>query len=288
MPAGARHNPGVDARRISGRIDAVFVALIIAGCAPTHQHVGSGYATSTTNPVAAFVASLKHIAWKKEITLGDIATASAALVAVLALILAWVQLRGLSRQSRADVLLKLDERWESKDVVVLREEVDRFIKEIQAKAIQQQTLSGHPVTAEALFPGELDQLRFGRSDRYGQLVRVCGFWETVGYSARAGYIRVRDLHGLLGGAIREHGGVFRKHIERLQTTHPGMLEHFVWLSHEVDLRDEYPSVWHRGAVRTVADSDVLVARNFLRVDGRPGRVERRNVLAMHRHLLNLY
>ncbi len=152
MPAGARHNPGVDARRISGRIDAAFVALIIAGCAPTHQHVGSGYATSTTNPVAAFVASLKHIAWKKESTLGDIATASAALVAVLALILAWVQLRGLSRQSRADVLLKLDERWESKDVVVLREEVDRFIKEIQAKAIQQQTLSGHPSPRKRCFP----------------------------------------------------------------------------------------------------------------------------------------
>jgi hypothetical protein len=83
------------------------LASAFAGCAQGHHHVGSGYATSTTNPITSFLIS---ISWNRELTFADTTTAATAFVAVLAVILAWGQLRRLSRQTRADVLLAMDER----------------------------------------------------------------------------------------------------------------------------------------------------------------------------------
>ncbi len=226
-------------------LPTLFLASTLAACTQSHKQIGSGYVTAVANPVAAFSGS---ISWKKELTLGDTATAVAAIIAVLALWIAWIQLRGLSRQSRADVLLKMDERWESTEVVALRRVLEDFIAEVQRKAatISQ---SGFPTRAEDLFATELDALAGTDAVRYGKLFRLCGFLETLGYSARAGYLRVRDLHGLLGASIRDNAAVFRGHITSLQRTRPGILEHFVWLSREVEWCDQYPSWWVRGPAR---------------------------------------
>src|SRR5262245_14603383 len=78
-----------------------FISWPLAGCARERHYIGSGYATSTTSSLDPVITFVRSISWKREVTLGDIATASAAIVAVLALWLAWGQLKGLGLQTRA-------------------------------------------------------------------------------------------------------------------------------------------------------------------------------------------
>ena len=173
------------------------------------------------------------ISFKKEITAGDIATIALAVVGLFALAVAWYQIRAVARQTRASVLLSLDERWESGEVLKLREKLEALIQEVQADAAR----TG--VTVVELFPKRLQRLRGEAPARYSELFRLCGFFETVAYAARTRYIRVSDLEGLLAASIRETGQLFREHILERQNAPdgiPDLMEHFVWLVDEVERR----------------------------------------------------
>ena len=73
---------------------------------------------------------------------------------------------------------------------------------------------------------------------YLDLIRLCGFFETVGYVTRERYIRIADMYNLLGGSIREYGAAFREHIRHLQQDQERsrQFEHFVWLVDEMRRR----------------------------------------------------
>jgi hypothetical protein len=176
---------------------------------------------------------------KEDVTVGDLATTVLALIALGALIMAWYQLRGLSMQTRANILLSLDERWESGEVLKLREELNTFIVQVQNAATPQQT-------AVDLFPASLKALHGRDAASYRKLIRLCGFFETLGYAAKAKYIRVTDLHNLLGSSIGEDGKLFRQHILELQEVRPRLLEHFLWLVDQVEKCDRQPWLERRG------------------------------------------
>ncbi len=180
----------------------------------------------------------KEVSLKKEVTLGDLATIATAVVAMCALWLAWYQLRGLARQTRATVLLTLDERWESAEVVALRQELEKLIRETAEEAKRRPATGRGLLTPADLFPDRLEKLRNDDPDTYSKLFRLCGFFETVAYVARAKYITVKDLDNLLGASISDTGKLFRNHIVRRQreTGIPGFLEHYIWLVDEIERR----------------------------------------------------
>ena len=173
------------------------------------------------------------VSFKRDISLGDIATIALVVVGLSALGVAWYQLRAVARQTRAGVLLELDERWESGEVLALRRKLEALIQEVQTDAARER------VTVAELFPDRLRRLREEAPERYWELFRLCGFFETVAYVSRARYISVSDLEGLLAASIRETGKLFRQHILERQNAPdgiPDLMEHFVWLVDEIERR----------------------------------------------------
>lgn len=170
---------------------------------------------------------------KPEVTIGDLATALLALVTFGAFFLAWYQLRGLTRQTRATVLLALDERWEGTDLRSVRDDFSTFSDRVEGEAKRQSTPK-RVVTAEELFPAQLEAMRTGEREKYQNIFRMCGFFETIAYAARARYIRVSDLDNLFGGSIRNSGKVFREHIldKQRELGEPRYYEYYVWLVDE--------------------------------------------------------
>jgi hypothetical protein len=74
-------------------------------------------------------------------------------------------------------------------------------------------------------------------EQYFRLCKISGFFETVGYVVRAGYIPLDDVINLLGGSILEAGRVFRPHIQATKSQpggDPRMYEHFLWLLGELE------------------------------------------------------
>jgi hypothetical protein len=73
-----------------------------------------------------------------------------------------------------------------------------------------------------------------------RIFQICGFFETVGYVARAGYITIADVQSLLGGSIKTAAMVFRPYIQDLlsfRNADPKLFEHFLWLIDEIERRD---------------------------------------------------
>jgi hypothetical protein len=175
---------------------------------------------------------------KSDVSVGDLATAAAVVIAVVALLLGWYQLRGLTRQTRATALLALDERWEGPEMTAVRAELERVIEAVQLESRRRSTARNR-VWPVDIFPDALEQLRQVDPARHSQLLRFCGFFETTAYAARAHYLKASDLHSLFGASIRESGIVFRQHIKELQRLWelPRLYEHYVWLIDEVTRRD---------------------------------------------------
>ncbi len=170
---------------------------------------------------------------KWELNLGDLATALVALVAVL---VAWRQLHAMVLQTRANTLLALDQRWESEPLVSLRADLLRLIETVTQRAREQ-----WPGLSEAerrsrsaeLYAAELQNMR--ANDRYLRLFQICGFFETVGHVARSNYIPASDIINLLGGSILQTGMVFKPHIDKLHREEGAdvrQYEHFLWLVNE--------------------------------------------------------
>jgi len=176
---------------------------------------------------------------KAEVSVGDLATAMVAMVSVLALWCAWFQLRGIGTQTRANVLLELDQRWESREMLAVRRELNDFLDRARGMVH-----AGSPTLPE-IVAAELERMRTTPADRttYLKLLRICGFFETVGYATRAGYIRATDVSNLLGGSIRDTGATFVTHITHVQRVYntPRLYEHYVWLTDVVRRETERTS-----------------------------------------------
>ena len=169
---------------------------------------------------------------KLEVSVGDIATAVAALIALVAALVALRQLGTMSRQAWAEVLLTIDERWEESKMPMsdIKADILKFASDVQAKH-----KAGGPSQIE-LLATELEGLRTTDLDRYRNLFRLVALLETMGYAARKGYVSIEDVEQLLGPSISEATRVFRLHISRTFKDDPRVYEHFRWLAEEVERR----------------------------------------------------
>src|SRR5262249_38276124 len=111
-------------------------------------------------------------------------------------------------QMRANVLLTLDERWESASMQDVRGEMEALIRDAKSEAFSrwpgQREVDLRNRSAE-IYAATLQNFRINAPDRYIRLFRVCGFFETVGYVAQTGYIPVEDVVNLLGCGDRDRG-----------------------------------------------------------------------------------
>ena len=153
------------------------------------------------------------------LSLGNVLAIITAVGVLVAGLAAWFQLRTMSRQMLATTLLALDERWESDAFKPARDELQKLTKRINDE-IQKANPRVPPEDwmdmAARMYPERLSQLEGASPETYGQLLRVCGFFETVGLAARRKYIALEDIVELLGGLIQTASEVFENHIRELQ------------------------------------------------------------------------
>jgi hypothetical protein len=144
-------------------------------------------------------------------------------------------------QLRTTVLLALDQRWETDPLISVRAYLQEFIKEVFEECAlrwpDKPPSDLKPLTAP-LFLARLNQLETQDPSVHFRLFQICGFFETVGYVARAGYITIDDVFNLLGGSIMTAATVFRPYISaKLQAGNdPRFYENFMWIVAEVERR----------------------------------------------------
>jgi hypothetical protein len=135
----------------------------------------------------------------------------AALIAVLASLIAWCQLKIMARHMRAATLLSLDERWESEPLLKVRAELYEIVRKVMHDAgTRWPGLSDgdRRIRIQDDYANELHALRATDPDQYLRVCRICGFFETVGHVSRAGYAPLLDVATLLGGSVQMVGEVF--------------------------------------------------------------------------------
>lgn len=168
------------------------------------------------------------------LSLGNVLAIITAVGVLVAGLAAWFQLRTMSRQMLATTLLALDERWESDAFKPARDELQKLTKRINDE-IQKANPRVPPEDwmdmAARMYPERLSQLEGASPETYGQLLRVCGFFETVGLAARRKYIALEDIVELLGGSIQTASEVFENHIRELQKPKGSerLFEYCLWL-----------------------------------------------------------
>ena len=176
-----------------------------------------------------------------------------AAIAALALWFAWRQVREMQEstrkqadsarnvelQTRANILLTLDERWETEPMLSVCRELQLLRLTVESELARSDPGSATMFQVPPAFAAKLDDLLAQDFEKYLRLYRICGFFETVGYVARVGYVPIDDVINLLGGSILETGRLFRPHIQRLKelpTGDPRMYEHFLWLLSTLEKR----------------------------------------------------
>jgi hypothetical protein len=147
--------------------------------------------------------------------------------------------RNVELQTRATVLLTLDERWESEPMLSVRRELQILISVVEAEVALAGSLSADAIRLRTapVFAARLDRMRRDDFEQYFRLSKVSGFFETVGYVARVGYIPLDDVINLLGGSVLEVGRLFRPHVQATKEQpggDPRIYEHFLWLLDELE------------------------------------------------------
>lgn len=164
----------------------------------------------------------------------DIINIVLALIAVVALLAAYYQLRNQKLATRASILLGLDERFASQSMQEAITEENALIDRINAQAQHEFSGLGKKEWKQKrseLYPKELERMRNETPpDKYIRLMRICGFFETVGYVARSKYVPLNDILNLFSPAIEDAGQIFRSHVHKLRDIYSeAIYDNFLWL-----------------------------------------------------------
>ncbi|MGH7842457.1 MAG: hypothetical protein ACREQD_00790 [Candidatus Binataceae bacterium] len=147
--------------------------------------------------------------------------------------------RQLELQTRANILLTLDQRWEGAPLSNIRRELQVLIAEAEAAIPGSPSPDSLHLLRAPVLTTKLEAMRKADFPKYFRLYKICGFFETVGLVARTGYVPIGDVLNLLGGSVLEAGRAFRPHINSIHHqpgADPKMFEHFLWLLSELEKR----------------------------------------------------
>jgi hypothetical protein len=159
------------------------------------------------------------------------------LIALAALVYGGRQLTEMQKTTRAAVLLSLDERWENEPMLACRTNLEEMIIEVRVEAAKRwrgQSESEIRRRSGDLYAERLAVMADENRQKYMQLLRICGFFETVGCVVQSGYIPTEDVLDLLRVSIRMAGVVFEPHIKKLleDGAPSDFFENFLWLVEE--------------------------------------------------------
>lgn len=145
-------------------------------------------------------------------------------------------------QTRASVLLTLDQRWESEPLLSSRAALFVLEEEVLQKAAAQwpsRSIAALRRLSAPSFASRLEDLEQQDPAKYFRLFQICGFFETVGYVARANYITLTDVYELFSVSINATAVVFRLYIQDLldiRGADPALYSNLRWLISEVEKR----------------------------------------------------
>jgi hypothetical protein len=158
------------------------------------------------------------------------------------IIVAWRQLSSLNKTGTADFLLRIDERFASKQIIEAR----IYIQELYIKFRPNCTHSERGAVCDTCHVGHMQAIRDGiKSIRHNitfsktfvQLRNLLELFETIGYFSKKGYIDYNEINELVGGTIEFHYEVFRDWIHYLQDTkHPTNFNEFEGLVYKINPR----------------------------------------------------
>jgi hypothetical protein len=144
-------------------------------------------------------------------------------------------------QLRASVLLALDQRWETEPLILIRAFLQQLIKEVFEDCASRwptKPSEDLKLLTAPIFLTRLNELETKYPESHFRLFQICGFFETVGYVARAGYVSADDVFNLLGGSVMTAAMVFRPYIKAKLAAgnDPRFYENFIWIVNEAERR----------------------------------------------------
>jgi hypothetical protein len=147
--------------------------------------------------------------------------------------------RNQELQTRAAVLLSLDQRWESEPMLTCRADLEVLIVEVKSEAAR--VWRGQPESeirkrSADLYAERLARMADENRERYIRLLRICGFFETVGCVVHRGYVPSADVLDLLSVSILTASMVFRPHIKKLleEGAPDNFFENFLWIVEQAE------------------------------------------------------
>jgi hypothetical protein len=159
---------------------------------------------------------LKHIMTPEEVaTLTNAATIVIAVAAVYALGVAVRQVAAAKENTKANFLMDLDTRWEGADMRAARakwgeihEGVLDFVgsQHPGADAAERKSLIRSKCAEDVQHMYEND------FESYSEILKIIGFFETLGYMADRGFISVEEIADLYGESIIGFDDLFRDHL----------------------------------------------------------------------------
>ena len=179
-----------------------------------------------------------------EIATWIVAGANLALVLIAMFALGWAARHaGITQQTAfANFLLEIDRRWESEHMGRARVVFHDIKKDVEKDLKKNHDhLHGDQRNKKMreLYAEQVLHRRGNDRASYVELMRICGFLETVGYLVRNEYVPLTDIYGLFGGAILGFDDVFRLHLEKIANEEgvpPGYYEHTLFLADAIRKR----------------------------------------------------
>jgi hypothetical protein len=131
------------------------------------------------------------------------------LLAGIALLAVFWQLRRAQQSRKAGLLIELDRRFESAEMRAARVLLKRLY-EIARNELGEKGTESDAVVRTTV---RLNQLFAERPADYADLAQLAAFFETLGYLMRRRYLGLRDITGVYGDAILFVDAVYRPHLE---------------------------------------------------------------------------
>lgn len=160
-------------------------------------------------------------------------------VATIGVIIAFVQLSTIASHAKATFLLELDRRFEGPELQAARRTMHQMREHSATLASQQHPQGGDAQRLSFMrqrCTQTIEEMRRQDPRGYSRLMRVLGFFETVGVMVKRNYIALDEIDRLFRGPILDIDMFFRDHIEQRgrETGVPdGLYEHALYLVSEV-------------------------------------------------------
>lgn len=152
--------------------------------------------------------------------------------------IAYNQLSGISKNAKAEFLLRVDERWGEKEILDARTIIHKMYLPLKKKG-KKSNLRGsslreyyEDVISESII--EMSESAESPED-FLKLLNYLDFMETIGFLWKNGYIEVEEINSLCGNSICFNYRIFKKYIKnrREEKMNEKFYENFEKLADEI-------------------------------------------------------